>query len=60
MAAMTNRRAAYWNSMLENAKTNRDRARVLWDFARSLAGRDDAAWADLVRVLHAWIEHRAA
>ncbi|MFJ1796538.1 hypothetical protein [Kitasatospora griseola] len=49
----------YWQKLLASTATNPDRARALWDLARALAGSDDAAWADLVRVLSSWTQERA-
>ncbi len=56
---MTRGRVEYWQRTLAATSTNADRARALWDLARSLAGADEAAWADLVRVLSAWTQDRA-
>ncbi|WP_328765403.1 MULTISPECIES: hypothetical protein [unclassified Streptomyces] len=49
---------AYWNQRLDAARTNPDRARTLWDLARTIAGTDDAVWADLVRLLGTWTEQQ--
>ncbi|MEV7683233.1 hypothetical protein AB0O64_32530 [Streptomyces sp. NPDC088341] len=49
----------YWNARLGGATTNPDRARGLWDLARTLAGADDALWADLVRLLQGWTEEQS-
>ena len=49
---------AYWNARLSGATTNPDRARALWDLARTLAGTDDALWADLVRLLQGWTQEQ--
>jgi hypothetical protein len=48
----------YWDARLEGTTTNPDRARALWDLARTLAGTDDAMWADLVRLLQKWAEEQ--
>ena len=48
----------YWNKRLEAARTNPDRARTMWDLARTIAGRDDEVWADLVRLLGTWTEQQ--
>ncbi|MER5866143.1 hypothetical protein [Kitasatospora sp. NPDC002040] len=56
---MTRGQIEYWQRYLAATQTSPDRARALWDLARSLAGEDEAAWADLVRVLGAWTQARA-
>ncbi|MGG7568965.1 hypothetical protein [Streptomyces sirii] len=48
----------YWNARLEGATTNPDRARGLWDLARTLAGDDNVLWADLVRLLQGWTQEQ--
>jgi len=48
----------YWKARLEGATTNPDRARALWDLARTLAGTDDESWADLVRLLRGWTQQQ--
>ncbi|MFJ9777118.1 hypothetical protein ACIRVF_38785 [Kitasatospora sp. NPDC101157] len=50
---------AHWNARVLAAGTNAERAPVLWDLARVVAGRDEAAWADLVRLLTQWTQARA-
>lgn len=54
---LTPGQAKYWGTRIEATASNRDRASALWDLARSLAGDDDAKWADLVRTLRGWAEH---
>ncbi|MGW0836522.1 hypothetical protein [Streptomyces prunicolor] len=54
--ALSAGQVAYWNKRLEAATTNPDRARTTWDLARTIAGRDDEVWADLVRLLKEWTE----
>ncbi|GAA2154336.1 hypothetical protein GCM10009760_53160 [Kitasatospora kazusensis] len=49
----------YWNKRFEATGSNPDRAAALWDLARTLAGQDEAAWADLVRMLSIWTQARA-
>ncbi|MFE7526173.1 hypothetical protein ACFU7Y_10665 [Kitasatospora sp. NPDC057542] len=51
---------AYWQKRLAATTTNADRARELWDLARTLAGTNEEAWADLVRMLSAWTQQHAA
>ncbi|MFF3071033.1 hypothetical protein [Kitasatospora sp. NPDC057936] len=51
---------AYWQKRLAATGTNADRARALWDLARTLAGGDEEVWADLVRMLSAWTQQHAA
>jgi hypothetical protein len=51
---------AHWQGRLKATATNKDRADVLWDLARALAGTDDADWADLVRLLRAWTQSHAS
>ncbi|MET8545533.1 hypothetical protein ABZW03_33595 [Kitasatospora sp. NPDC004799] len=51
---------AYWQKRLAATTTNPDRARELWDLARTLAGTDDESWEDLVRMLSAWTQQHAA
>ncbi|MFJ8755242.1 hypothetical protein ACIREO_38945 [Streptomyces sp. NPDC102441] len=48
----------YWNKRLAAAQTNPDRARTTWDLARTIAGRDDEVWADLVRLLSKWTKEQ--
>ncbi|WAU84898.1 hypothetical protein O1Q96_37540 [Streptomyces sp. Qhu-G9] len=50
------KQVAYWEARLAATATNKDRARALWDLARTLAGDDEARWADLVRMLQAWTQ----
>ncbi|MCX4557471.1 hypothetical protein OHA02_14800 [Streptomyces phaeochromogenes] len=50
------KQVAYWEARLAATATNKDRARALWDLTRTLAGNDDARWADLVRMLQAWTQ----
>ncbi|MFE7524683.1 hypothetical protein ACFU7Y_03065 [Kitasatospora sp. NPDC057542] len=56
---LTPGQAAHWNRRIAATATNSDRAQALWDLARTMAGRDEAAWADLVRMLTAWTQARA-
>ncbi|MFI9366002.1 hypothetical protein ACIG5E_33865 [Kitasatospora sp. NPDC053057] len=56
---LTPGQAAHWNARVRSAGTNAERAPVLWDLARAMAGKDEAAWADLVRLLTAWTQARA-
>ncbi|MFG2904021.1 hypothetical protein ACGF13_02970 [Kitasatospora sp. NPDC048286] len=58
--ALSPGQVAYWQKRLAATTTNADRARVLWDLARTLAGADEESWADLVRMLSAWTQHHAA
>ncbi|MFD5463336.1 hypothetical protein ACFWIQ_11000 [Kitasatospora sp. NPDC127059] len=51
---------AYWQKRLAATATNAERARELWDLARTLAGADEESWADLVRMLSAWTQQHAA
>ncbi|MFG2694825.1 hypothetical protein [Kitasatospora sp. NPDC048407] len=57
---LTPGQVAYWQKRLAATTTNPDRARVLWDLARALAGTDEESWADLVRLLSTWTQHHAA
>jgi hypothetical protein len=53
----------YWEKRLAATSTNKDRARALWDLARTLADngeRPDALWADLVRLLQSWTQSHAS
>ncbi len=50
---------AHWQKRLSATGTNTERAEALWDLARTMAGQDEAAWADLVRMLSAWTQARA-
>lgn len=54
------KQVAYWQARLAATATNQDRARALWDLARTLAGTDEARWADLVRLLRAWTQSHAS
>lgn len=55
---LTEGQLTYWNARLGRATTNPDRARDLWDLARTMAGTDDALWADLVRLLQGWTQEQ--
>ncbi|AXK34684.1 hypothetical protein DVA86_20545 [Streptomyces armeniacus] len=55
-ARLTEGQLARWNARLTATTTNKDRATALWDLARLLAGTDDEAWADLVRLLQRWTQ----
>ena len=56
MAALSPGQRKYWQTRLQGTATNPDRARALWDLARTMAGEDDALWADLVRLLQGWTQ----
>ena len=56
MAALSPGQRKYWQDRLQATATNPDRARALWDLARTMAGEDDALWADLVRLLQGWTQ----
>jgi len=57
-ARLTEGQLARWNARLAETTTNKSRATALWDLARLLAGTDDEAWADLVRLLQGWTQRQ--
>jgi hypothetical protein len=56
------KQVAYWQARLAATSTNKDRARALWDLARTLAEAEagEERWADLVRLLQSWTQQHAS